>query len=120
MSAKAILFMRVSTDSQIIESQPKVLRDMAHQDGFSDENIISIGEKESAIKLGEEERRSLEKLKHYIETDNIDTVYVFELSRIARTAKVLYSVRDYLVEHQVQLMQGASVCFVGERQVKGY
>ncbi len=104
MSAKAILFMRVSTDAQIIESQPKVLRDMAHQDGFSDENIISIGEKESAIKLDEEERRSLEKLKHYIETDNIDTVYVFELSRIARTAKVLYSVRDYLVEHQVQLI----------------
>lgn len=104
MSAKAILFMRVSTDAQIIESQPKILRDMAHQDGFSDENIISIGEKESAIKLEEEERRSLEKLKHYIETDNIDTVYVFELSRIARTAKVLYSVRDYLVEHQVQLI----------------
>ncbi len=103
MGAKAILFMRVSTDSQIIESQPKTLRNMAYQDGFSDENIISIGEKESAIKLDEEERRSIEKLKYYIETDDIDTVYVFELSRIARTAKVLFNVRDYLVEHQVQL-----------------
>lgn len=103
MSKKAILFMRVSTLAQTIESQPQQLRAMAYQDGFSDDDIISIGEKESAIKLDEEERKSIEKLKHYIETEDVDTVYCFELSRIARSAKVLFSVRDYLVEHQVQL-----------------
>lgn len=102
---KCILLSRVSTHSQDLKQQTDELINAAHKDGFTDENIIIIEDKESAIKLSEEERNGLNELKRNINTDPlISCVYVYEVSRIARKERILYSIRDYLIEKHVQLV----------------
>lgn len=99
---KAILLVRVSTSTQDFEAQLSELKVYAKSKGFN--NYVVITDKESAIKLSEEERNGINTMKEFIENDNeIKAVFVWEISRLARTQKVLYSVRDYLIERKVNL-----------------
>lgn len=100
---KAILLVRVSTSTQDYEAQLSELKDYARSKGFND--FVVINDKESAIKLSEEERNGINTMKEAIENDNeIKAVFVWEISRLARTQKVLYSVRDYLIERKINLL----------------
>ena len=101
---KCILLVRVSTDKQSFEAQEKELFDLALQDGYLEEQITPIAFKESGIKLKEEERLGLQKMYDYIGTGEYDCVYAWEISRIARTKKVLFSVQDRLVRNHIQLI----------------
>ena len=77
------------------------------KDGYINdpEHIILIEDKESATKLSEEERQGLNKMKAHIESDpDINRVYVFELSRLSRRPEVLYSIRDYLIKKNINLI----------------
>lgn len=104
MTKQCIILVRVSTDVQDLTEQEKNLYDFAVRDGYTKDNIIAITDKESAIKLSEEERNGLNRLKENITNNqNIDCVYVWEISRISRQPKVLYSIRDFLIEHKIQL-----------------
>lgn len=100
---KVILFTRVSTQQQHLESQEDSLRRAAIADGFSEDDMIVIGTKESAIKLEEEERQGLQELKKELAKGDVNIIYIFELSRLSRKPKVLYSIRDQLLEAKVQL-----------------
>lgn len=100
---KAILFTRVSTLKQDETTQEEVLRRQALNDGFKNEDIIVIGNKESAVKLADEEREGLKQLYHHIENNAICCVYIWELSRLSRKPQTLYKVRDFLFLHKVQL-----------------
>lgn len=103
--AKAILLVRVSTSTQNLEAQEKEVYDLAIKDGYKDSDIICIAEKESAIKLEEDERNGLNRLKELIESDNsIESVYAWEISRIARTKKVLFSMLQYIQQNKIQLV----------------
>lgn len=101
----AVGLIRVSTATQdLIQQADKVKAEM-HKDGYDDEHIILIQDKESGVKLSEEDRNGLNKLKEYIiDNPDIEVVYSYELSRISRRPKVLYSIRDFLIEHNVQLI----------------
>lgn len=101
--AKAILFIRVSTIQQNLESQEDVLMKAAISDGYSKDDIIVIGKKESAIKLDEDEREGLVELKEIIQNEDIGCIYIFELSRLSRRPKILYSIREQLRDAHVQL-----------------
>lgn len=101
--SKAILFSRVSTERQSLDEQTKEIYDMAISDGFNDDDIIIIAEKESGIKLSEDERLGLNRMKEVIATENVSCVYFWEVSRLARNKKVTFSVTDYLVKHKIQL-----------------
>ena len=101
---KCILFVRVSTEKQSFDEQEKELYEMAVADGFAPQNIIAICTKESGIKLTEEERAGLTEMKQYVETDNIICVYAWEISRIARKKKILFSILEYLIERKIQLV----------------
>ena len=102
---KCVLLSRVSTHSQDLKQQTDELFIAAHRKGYTDDNIVVIEDKESAIKLSEEERNGLNELKRHIENDaSINCVIVYETSRIARKEKILYSIRDYLVERRIQLV----------------
>lgn len=82
----------------------EVLREV-YKDGYTDSNIILIEDKESAIKLSEEERHGLNKMKDHINNNpNIKCVYIYELSRLSRRQLVLFSIRDFLVERKIQLI----------------
>ena len=102
---KAILLVRVSTKAQDFDEQEREIYNMAIKDGYLPECIIPICEKESGIKLAEEERAGLNKMKELIEEDNdINCVYCWEVSRIARRKKINFSVLDYLTTHKIQLV----------------
>ena len=101
---KAVLFVRVSTERQTLESQIESLKRTAFVDGYTDSDIIVIAKKESGVKLKEAEREGLNELKSVIENNDVDCVYIFELSRLSRDPMTLYSVRDKIFrDNKVQL-----------------
>ena len=104
MEKKIIILSRVSTAAQSLESQTNELINQAVKLGYDKKHQIIIEDVESAIKLSEEERMGLKKLKSYILNDkDIDCVICWEPSRLSRQQKTLYSIRDFLVEHKIQL-----------------
>ena len=100
---KAIIFARVSTANQDLEQQEQVLFQTAKSDGYTDENIIVISEHESGVKNDISERLGITKAKQAIELGDVEVIYAFELSRIARRLDVFYDFRKYLIEHKIQL-----------------
>lgn len=103
--SKAIVLSRVSTSHQDLTQQTEEILREAHKDGYTDPNIIIIEDVESAIKLSEEERHGLNKMKDHINKNpNIECVYLYELSRLSRRQLVLFSIRDFLVERKIQLI----------------
>ena len=103
--SKAIVLSRVSSVGQDLSQQTdEVLRE-AHKDGYTNRNIIIIEDVESAIKLSEEERHGLNKMKDHINKNpKIECVYIYELSHLSRRQLVLFSIRDFLVERKIQLI----------------
>lgn len=101
---KCILLVRVSTEAQSYEEQEKELYDLAHFYGYKDKDISSIATKESAIKLDEEERFGLNRMKELLETSEYDCVFAWEISRIARRKKILFSILEYLTTKGIQLI----------------
>ena len=101
---KAIGLIRVSTKVQELESQSIKVKEAMLRDGFNEDDIILIEDKESGSKLSEEERSGLNKLKRIIETEPIAAVYCYELSRISRRPSVVYSIRDLLLKKNIDLV----------------
>jgi len=100
---RIVLFLRVSTLGQQLESQEDSLRRAALADGNKEDDILVIGKKESAIKLSEEEREGLNELKELIDKEEIDCIYIAELSRLSRRPQILYSIRELLLQKKIQL-----------------
>lgn len=99
-----IAFQRVSTDSQDIEEQAKQLREFIKKDGFSEEQIITIGEKgASAIKEDEDYMNCINELYETLNCKNIKCVYCWELSRIYRKKKIGDSIIELLKENLINL-----------------
>lgn len=102
---RAIVLSRVSSAHQDLSQQTDEVLQEVYKDGYIDRNIIIIEDTESAIKLSEEERHGLNKMKDHINHDSsIRCVYIYELSRLSRRQLVLFSIRDFLVERQIQLI----------------
>lgn len=102
---KCILLSRVSTQQQTLEQQTNELLRFAKSHGYNKEDIIIIEDKESAIKLDEEHRKGLIKMKERIAADStINCVICYEISRISRQQTILFSIRDYLKERKIQLI----------------
>lgn len=101
---RAIVFSRVSSEHQDLVQQTDEVYNEAVRNGYDKTEIIFIEHKESAIKLDESEREGLQKLKESIDKHPIECVFVYEISRISRRPKVLYSIRDMLIERQIQLI----------------
>ena len=99
---KAILFSRVSTERQTLDQQTNELVNEAKTMGYSDWSVIE--DKESAISLDEYERHGLNELKRLVSTEAYDCVICYEISRLSRRPKVLYSIRDLLIEKRIQLV----------------
>lgn len=104
MTKKAILLVRVSTQRQDFDEQEKQLYYLAIKDGYKDNEIVAIAEKESGIKLSEEERKGLNRLKEEISNGGVKCVYVWEVSRIGRKKKVIFSIVELLQSHGIQLI----------------
>lgn len=101
---KVISFTRVSSQQQNLESQNKEVHDAIIRHGYSEDEILYVQQKESAIKLSMEERVSLQQMFNLIKQYNtIEYVFVYEISRLSRQPKMLYELRDFFIEHKVNL-----------------
>lgn len=98
---KCLIIARVSTEIQTLDSQIEKLTDEAKRLGYSEYTIVSG--KESGVKLDIEERQTIQEMKKHIETGQYDMVIIWEVSRLARRPKVLYEVKEYLINHKVNL-----------------
>jgi len=102
---KIILLVRVSTKYQTYDAQKQELIEYAKRDGYSENDMEIIEDKESATKLSDEERQGLNKM--YVAINNpdnqIEAVYCWELSRLSRLPVSLYKVRDELLNKKIDL-----------------
>lgn len=99
-----VFFLRVSTAGQQLESQfDEVWNHYSVKDNLDRDSIRVIEYKESGVKLSEEDRLGITDVKRLVETEGVDTIYCSELSRLARTEKVLWSFVDYLEKNKIQL-----------------
>ena len=105
--AKAIIWCRVSTDYQEIETQKSDLTSWAtsEQEGYSKDDLVVIGEKgASAIKMNELYQKEVNQLINTIETDSsVKTVYVWEVSRLARNEEAFVRMKKVLETNKIQL-----------------
>ena len=119
-TTKCIIMSRVSTNFQGLDIQEEECINLALADGYSKENMILVPRKgESARKIGEIitvetprgpleielDRDGIWDMKKRIETDSqIDCVYIWEVSRLARRMEVLTSLLKYFADRQIQLI----------------
>ena len=102
---KCLIFSRVSTSTQSLESQNAVLYQHAAKEGYKENEIKLIEQTESAVLNDINNRIGIQQLFKMIEENpSIECVIVYEISRIARRPDVLYQVRDFLLKHKVQLI----------------
>lgn len=102
--AKVIFFIRVSTTQQNTELQRPQLYQLAQQDGIQESDIIEVSEEgESASKLSWEDRKTIQRVMQIIETEEIKTIYAWEISRLARRMDVLHHFLNECVERKIQV-----------------
>lgn len=100
---RAIMFVRVSSNAQDYTRQISELTPLIKSDGYKDSEVAIIHHKESATKNNYQNRQSLQELEQYINTCNIECVYVHEISRLARRSDVMYKVMGLLEENHICL-----------------
>ena len=102
---KCLCFCRVSSKRQDFTAQSNKVKAAAIADGYKESEIIIVKGKESAIKLAEEERQTLNEMKELIEENpSIESVYCFAIDRLARRVSVILSVKDYLLQRGINLV----------------
>ena len=102
---KCICFARVSTTQQDLTAQLEAVINAAKGDGYTEDDIIKVQGKESAINLKEEERQTLNELKDLVnEFKTIETIYFFAVDRLARRMSVIMSVKEWADDNKLNLV----------------
>lgn len=102
---KAICLIRTSTDRQRIEEQRAEVLQMAHADGYADNDIEIIGKcGASAIKLDDAYMENLQTLYKRIESGDVAVVYAWAIDRIGRDEVVLMQLKNTLIRNKIQLV----------------
>jgi len=96
----AVIYSRVSSDSerQDTERQTTELKDYAHRMGYK---IVDVYEEKVSGFKKNEQRPIFSKMLEDIQTNNIDKVLVWELSRIGRS--VLQSLQNIQILHDMKV-----------------
>lgn len=102
---KCICLIRVSTQQQILEGQREKVINAAISDGYKQSEIKVVEAKESAIKLKEEQRETLNEMKNIIaECPEVEAIYVFAIDRLARKVSTVLSIKDWLLERKISIV----------------
>lgn len=96
---KVICFLRVSSNSQDLEAQRVAVMKAIKHDEFKASEIETVEGKESAIKLEESERKTLNQLKEYVTLQpSIKDVYFFAPDRLARKVSIVLSIVEEMTK----------------------
>lgn len=101
---KQIIFCRCSTDSQEVESQLQETKQYAISLGYSESDFIyisSVGA--SAVKLNELYLQSIQQLKTYIISGEINAVICWHLNRLCRNDIIAMELKELFIDNRVQL-----------------
>ena len=100
---KSIVFVRVSSEAQQFVAQKKEVLEYAKR-FYAEEEIAVVEGKESASKLSEEKRQTLNEMKAILaEHPSVEQIFTFALDRISRRCEVTVSVIAYLTENGINL-----------------
>lgn len=101
---KVICFCRVSSNQQDLKAQRETVLDAIKKDGFKSSEIAVVEGKESAIKLGEDERLTLAEMNEVLaKNSSITDIYFFAIDRLARRVSVVLSVVDKMTMKGINL-----------------
>ena len=104
MAKKCICFSRVSSYRQDLEYQRNEVKTEALK-SYKISEIIEVTGKESAIKLSEEQRQTLNEMKSIVEDNpTIDSIYFFAVDRLARRVSVVMSIKEWADDHNINLV----------------
>lgn len=105
-SSKCIVLARVSTEKQSYDEQILQLKHLAMADGYSDDNIIVVQNKEHAVGISSRKQRKLgliaglKECEELLEKDTtIDAIYCWEVTRIARTVSAIHDFKDMILDY---------------------
>ena len=102
---KVICFARVSTMAQDLQPQIDAVKRQIIADGYNENEIAIVKGKESAIKLKEEERQTLNEMKQLIaEHPSIESCYFFAVDRLARRMSVVMSIKEWADDNNICLV----------------
>lgn len=104
---KAVIWVRVSTDKQEIETQREELIKVALEDGYKKNQLIYLGAKgASAIKKNETYERELKNLENEIDNNpDVTCIYVWEVSRLIREQeKTFFDIKAKLIDKHIQFV----------------
>lgn len=102
---KCIIWCRVSTVVQDIESQKNEMIELAKLEGYVISDMLILESKgASAIKLNDLYKNEVNELIELINSRNdIKCVYVWEISRLARNEEFFYKMKNEIVSKKIQL-----------------
>ena len=101
---KAIAVLRVSTEGQQIDDQRDELFEFIRSQGY-DEIIPIEAVGASAIKMDDKYLYMVQKIKDIISQDkDIDSVFVWELSRLGRNEMILMEFKDLFIKNHIQFI----------------
>lgn len=96
--------LRVSTVKQDLTPQREAVLAAARKE-YKESEIVIVQGKESAIKLAEMERQTLNELKSVVEQyPSIECVYFFSVDRLARRVSVVMSIKEWADSKQINLV----------------
>lgn len=100
---KCLLFIRVSTNRQELDSQLKETKEFAQSLGY-DEFVVLKKTGASAFKVTDEYVEMLDEMKDTIEKDkDIKAVVVWAMNRLFRNDSIAVELKDWFVEKKIQL-----------------
>ena len=106
--AKCIIWVRSSTTAQECESQREELIKTATSEPykFKESDLIEIGKVgASAIKLNKVYRQEVNQLLNAIDNEpDLSTIFVWEVSRLARNEQAFYAMKNKIIEKKIQLI----------------
>lgn len=101
---KVVCFCRVSSTQQDLNTQKAEVLKAIKNDNFKASEVVIVEGKESAIKLDEMERKTLNELKQVIdENPTITDIYFYAIDRLARKVSVVLSIVDQMNEKGINL-----------------
>jgi len=104
MNKKAIIWLRVSTKRQDLTKQKEELTNFALSEGYSKKDLIYIeGLGASAIKMDELYQDIITELEAKLDSEPVNKIYCWEISRIARDAEVFVRLKKRLIKDSIQL-----------------
>lgn len=101
---KAVLWVRSSTVKQEIETMTNELYSFAERYGYSRSKCAVVGAQgASAIKADELYKEEIAKLYEELDTGKYNCLFAWELSRIGRKEEYVVALKNYLIDHRIQL-----------------